>query len=452
MRNSLTLLAALFSIVACGDDDGSGGGVDAGDSGDADVVDGGPQVTSCGVLLTFPNAAQRAGAQVLFSLPDGTIYGSAVTDVDGRAVRDDCQPGTLITFDLSTTAGGFEGSLSSIDAYTIAGVVPGDTIVFPAQSSDQLAGIASVNVPSTGGIPATRFLVSTGCAGAGASSIGLPIIGQGLGVSDSCLGGDQTADVVAYLTNDDELTGFTSQIGVAVSNGETVEVDLPAFTNVSADADLTVTITNPPAGTELEAGTYQGRDQVSFYSNDSEVVFDGTSGTATLDLLPSSFADFVDTYVEASTDSFPGSYTLVRTRGAPTTTAAFDMSSALPLVRGAEFSFADGNLTFSWQADGSFAEADHGTARITFNDRLVSGSWRVIFPVGEGSSFTLSQLPKALGVDQIPNVQLQSFGFVEYDWTDYQGAITGGLRFGLRVVDTTTIARTQRESIFSYGK
>ncbi|MBT8491423.1 MAG: hypothetical protein KJO07_00065, partial [Deltaproteobacteria bacterium] len=286
-QHLLVLFSCLLLVGACGDDDGGGGGADAGDEVDADTSDGGQQVTACGLQLTFPEADRRAGARVVFSLPDGTIFGEAVTDVDGTASRDDCQPGTLITFDLATTAGGGPGGGTFIDAYTIAGVSPGDTVLFPEPQAEPFEANLSVNVPAADGISSNFSFLSNGCSSA---FVSFPLTERQLGVSEACLGSDQTVDVVAILQQGNDLVGYSGVTGVAVAEGQTTDVDLPAFTNASADADLVVTTSNPPAGTTVDAQASQGRDLVSLFGSSSEVI----AGTANLDLLPSTLADFMD--------------------------------------------------------------------------------------------------------------------------------------------------------------
>jgi hypothetical protein len=454
IRLTAILAVALPLVIACGDDDGGGGGADAGDQADSGPApDAAPTSTSCGLELTFPEASQRAGAPVVFSTPDGVVLGTEVTDVDGLASRDDCVAGTLLTFDLAATDVGGPGGFRNYQLVTVAGVSPGDTVVFPTRQPEPFTATVPVNISAdTGGIPFTSTQTRAGTFGCG-SSTAAPGSVVDLSVSQACLGTDSTVDVLSVLQDGTEVTGVSFAAGVAVADGETApNVVLPAYTNVSADADLAITIANAPAGAASGfASARQGRDQVALLEPTSE--FDLVAGAASVavDLLPTSVIDFADVLVGFAVEEPSGlTLTFSATRGAPATTASVDGSSFLPIIRSAGVSFDDGDATISWLADGSFEGADSGFAVFAFNGPQAQGAWLVVFPAASGDSFTLTSLPKAVDLGPV-DATMQIIQFADDDRLDYQGTINAGLDFTFATVSdppgVTPFERTQRRSL-----
>jgi hypothetical protein len=444
------LALALLSF-SCGDDGDGGGGADAGDGVDAlPAPDARPRTTSCGLLLTYRSAAQRAGAPVVFSTPDGTVLGTEVTDVDGRASRNDCQPGTLVTFDLAATAGGGLGGTRLVEAVTVAGVNPGDTVVYPRSELASFEATVPVNVSAdTAGIAHDSSTVTVGRAcGTFGSAVGTS---RDLDISAPCLGTDQTTDVAAMLFSQNELVGFASATDIPVAFGEvTSPVDLPGFSNVSADQDVALTVSNAGPAELVFLSLDQGRDLNSFLQwTAAPPPQDGSYGWS-FDALPTSFGDYMVAEGRVLNSSPNGSVSdrLLSTRSAPSTSAAIDMNEALPTMRGASLSLDDGNALLLWQADGSQAEADGGFARIQLQSPAVFGSWTVVFPAVEDSSYLITAIPKSLGLTS-SDLRLIELGFFEFDWADYQSVITTGADTieGPRTSVRDTVRRISRWAI-----
>ncbi|MBT8496097.1 MAG: hypothetical protein KJO07_23840 [Deltaproteobacteria bacterium] len=450
------LLAVAVSLVfaACGDDGGGGGGADAGDAVDSGPVpDASPTASTCGLQLAYRDAARRAGAPVIFSTPDGTILSTQVTDVDGVANFDQCVPGTLLTFDLAATAGGGPGGLRYLELRTIAGVNPGDTVIFdPRPSAFDATASVNVSADSAGLIPNGGALrTGNGCG----SQFGSGIVGNNyqLGIDEDCLGTDQTIDVAALLLQDNTLVGFSAATGVAVTDGQTSNVDLPAFTNVAADADLTITVTNPLPADSVNASALFGRDLVGFWSFQDDVSFAAGTGTAVVDRLPPSFATYQDLDTVAQVFLGPDRFaeSSYEVRSAPGTTATVDMSAMLPLVRGGSVVFEDDKLVVEWQSDGSMASADGGAVRFSFNDGQLFGAWLILFPPGDESRYVVSSVPKSLGIGDAATF-LGRIAFFEYDYTDYRGVLTTGVTDQTSSLfegaDSTDLERVRRTSYY----
>jgi hypothetical protein len=456
MRHVLLGLSLTLALpLACGDDGGGGGGADAGDDVDSGTSDAGPTTTACGLQLTFTNPSRRVGAPVLFSTPDGVVLGTDVTDVDGVASFDACVPGTLITFDLAATPGSGPGGYQFFDLVTVTAVQPGDTVVFPvpSQESEPFDATVPINISSdASGIAHDSVGYNTGCQSSSGS-----LLGASVNTSvpyTYCLGSDQTIDVMTTLSQGDDLVGVSYATGVAVTAGQTSPtVELPAFTNVSAATDLGVSVSNVVAGAEVDISSQQFRDSRQFYGRSLYAIpLTNGAGSTTLDLLPAEFMDAMSLYVEAELYHGDGLYsgTSVDTRGDRATSAEVDFNDLLPVLRGASVSFADGNVSVDWQADGSLAEADMIGAYVRFFGPSMEGYWTVLFPGQSGTSFTVTALPKALELI-ISDAYVDGIAAWELDWTDYPTAINSGINYGLGGTDEgAPLQRQQRTTYYGY--
>jgi len=249
--------------LACGDDDGhhdhDHDGGTAPDSGPDDRPDAMPASGTCGMVIDpytgmLPGAPTLAGVPVVFSNPDGSMLGTEFTDVKGAASRDDCVPGTVMTFFLEN-----EGPYGVV--YTYAGANPGDTFYFRGTGSydEPEWPYANVNVSwsqdvsGLGDVYYTNVDISCWGAGFGGTApgyfnfVGIP----------PCLGADGNIDVLAYTHGSgggvDDVNGYAFAKGVPITTGTSMTPADNAVTLgpwIPGNLDNAAFVTNPPADAE----------------------------------------------------------------------------------------------------------------------------------------------------------------------------------------------------------
>jgi len=422
-----TKTIALCSILAaaaigCGDDDGGSQMADAGPDVDgAPRPDAAPAVNSCGLRLNFPSAYENAGKLVLFHAPSGSLIGDAVTDVDGIASRADCVVGTTITVDLAS--GGGESGARYARLVTVAGVSPGDTVVFPG-SSNQSLGTVEADSDDAGFVGATAYWwgAGNGCS----STYGDPDGVYSLDVYRSCMGTDQNVDILGLAYDgSDNIIGYSSAKGVAVVPGGTANATLGTWANVSAETDITVSVSNAPLTGSSYVYVLQGRDHVSFWGDGRylEPELDG-SDEFVMEALPDDFVDFHSYDVSHYEVTFPQPYRRNRTRSAPNKAPSFDFGDLLPSVDGASFGVVGGSPTATFVVGGALSGIDGGAAAFSFNGPNLFGEWYVIFPAPTSNTVVLPELPKEyFGAMEGTFINPWALSFYDYGSLDYQGLL-----------------------------
>jgi len=418
---TIVLSSVLAAAIGCGDD---GGGTETADAG-ADVdgaprPDAAPAVNSCGVRLNFESAYQNAGKLVLFHAPNGSLIGDAVTDVDGIASRADCVVGTTITVDLAS-GGGEPGGARYARLVTVAGVSPGDTVVFPSSNSNDYIGDVLEESDDAGFVGASSYSWSLG-SGCGDTDGQVDQIYR-LGVYRSCLGTDQNVDVLGLAFDGSEnIIGYSSAKAVAVVPGGDANATLGTWANVSAETDITVSVSNAPLTGSSYASVQQGRDHVSFWGNENslEPDLDG-SDAFVVEALPDDFVDFHAYDISHSEYVYPQPYRRNSTRSAPNKAPSLDFGDLLPSVDGASFGVVGGSPTATFVVGGALSGIDGGAAAFTFNGPNLFGEWYVIFPAPTGNTVVLPELPKEyFGAMEGTFINPYGISFFEYGAMDYQ--------------------------------
>jgi hypothetical protein len=272
-----------------------------------------------------------------------------------------------------------------------------------------------------------------------------------------CLGTDQTIDAAALLYSGGQLVGFTGTTGIPVVNNAVADIiQLPAFTNVATADDLTVSVSSPlPGAPSANVSALSQRDTLQFLQWTNILDLSGGSGDAVLEILPSSFADFIDVRAysdtEVATDIYAESRWLRRFPSTVTSTSLVLTDDMLPLIRAASVDVVDGNLEISWLADADLGMADGASLDLEFYGPAVYGRWQVLFPAQSGSSFRLSALPKALDLTNV-SFYVWELGFFDYDYADYREVITTALTYGsvlpIEGRDIQGVERLRRQTRF----
>jgi len=423
MRTKMIVLSSILAATAfgCGDDDGGGGQTaDAGPDVDgAPSPDAAPTVSSCGVRLNFESAYENAGKLVLFHAPSGSLIGDAVTDVDGIASRADCVVGTTITVDLAS-AGGEPGARYA-RLVTVAGVSPGDTVVFPSSNTSDYIGQVQEDSDDAGFVGATAYWwgAGNGCS----ATYGDPDGVYSLDVYRSCMGTDQNVDILGLAYDgSDNIIGYSSAKGVAVVPGGTANATLGTWANVSAETDIAVSVSNAPLTGSSYARLEQGRDHVRFWGDGRylEPDLDG-SDEFVMEALPDDFVDFHAYEFSHYEYVFPQPYRRNWTRSAPNKAPSLDFGDLLPSVDGASFGVVGGSPTATFVVGGALSGIDGGAAAFSFNGPNLFGEWYVIFPAPTGNTVVLPALPKEyFGAMEGTFINPYGISFFEYGAMDYQ--------------------------------
>jgi len=463
MRTKTIIFFSVLSAAAvgCGDDGGGSNmdNPDAGPSADgAPTPDAAPTLASCGLRLNYEYSYYNAGKLVVFNGPDGSVIGTEVTDVDGLASRDDCMVGTTITVDLAS--GGGKGGARYAALVSVAGVNPGDTLVFPPneQPDNYVGGLEFT--PDDGGFPgAVSYFFTNDCDSSGFAVDGGP---YEFPIYEHCLGTDQNVDLLGLAYDGSgNIIGYSSSKGVAAVPDGVATTTMSTWANVSAETDLVVSAVNVPLdqdSTWLEVE--QGRDRVGF--NGDDIGFspdlDGTYEWT----YPAYPDDFIDTLWHSwgtedfafydnvyNSDFFDYRYNDVR--GAPTKAPTADFSELLPAIVAWNVSSAGGVVSSEWVLTSSPTGIDGGAAAFWFDTSVgVYGDWYVLFPAPTSNAVTLPQLPKEyFGTFGEFDVTPWDLVFFDYSFTDYRGILQSpfnpmGVNGGPVVADPSDLATTKR--------
>ncbi len=465
----LTRVTAILAIVAlgamaCGDDEGgSGATVDAGPRADSGPdSDSGTTAEACGIqVLDSGNllAASEVGLIVSFNRPDGSLIGTAFTDVDGIARRDDCVPDTMISTGGELSI--FPGTGAPPTAlFTIAGVQPGDTVVVgeewpPAVPSSRF----SITSPSNSTASNLAYTLYTSCTGDYAHTPG--------GTTEfdiSSRACSPTFDTLAVVRNTDivgphNIVGYAEALDTTYVPGGTSTVTLGSWVTLASSPTMDFNASNAPAfATQLYTEVRQRRG--SRYYNGPWLYFNDLSSAVQhlFPLFPIDFFDTQEVFIDLSfNDIAPAVYggplggrsnSRAGLGGAPTaTTTSIDLAATLlPRLAGVVVS-SPGSVArpvISWFTDGT-ADADGAVFRIAWGNGWPDGDpmgppgpslrprgvWLFVTPDAAAGTLTAPALPDGLAPlapreDETP-AQASEGAIFDFDWLDYGQVITNHL-------------------------
>jgi len=434
------VLLGLLVALACGDDDGGGNNtVDAGPRPDADDTDADvtPTVGTCGVVT------YGEGVSVVFSNPDGSIIGTETTDVDGKASRTDCVQGTMLTVAYNF-AGGFS---SDWDLTTIAGVNPGDTVMMGGEGGMKPSSLyADLNVATSADVsafPGAAFtVVQLGCTG---SDNDIGVLYNFTNLSPSCLGTDSNVDVLALLYDEGENpVAYAMQKDVPITQGAPGNnaqnlVTLGAWTALSSPLEYAFTVSNPPAGAEINFVGMGTAVDFAWFNGDQGGTEVNPVDTFTIEGLPSDFGElsaWSSTFITSGADIFYGinpavTFTGVTGYSSYTDTVQLDAAATvLPRVVAMVVTSEEvSRPVINWFVNGSMAEADGFMAGFFYGPISDGprGQWIVLAPAGSETSFKLPALPDALAdaapkTDDVITPIAQAFW--DASWASFSDFIT----------------------------
>jgi len=462
---SLKLAAALGVLAAsfaCGDDGGNDN-VDAGPDVDAGpMIDAAPTSGACGIVLgeTFAPYAPPAangnpvvvleGHSVVFSNPDGTVLGTATTDVKGAASFATCGRDTQIT--IAMLIEGFAAGLEVVDRpanlYTFAGVQPGDTVYLGSDFGEP--GVkpsplyANSNISMNQDLSAFSSIdgweISIGCDGTGNEG-DPPAVATIWNIEPYCLGTDNTIDYLARLYDNGEVVGYASSKGVPVVTGSPglpgdTAVTLPAWT----PGDLTygfVAHDFPPFMGYGEMFMFQEVDGMGF-AGDGTGFGNDLSHSLVINGVPEDFGDVFVTSVTAffggfSVYSLPDSSfsQIIDLLGDfPRNHFVHFTNEGLPrVVSVVPTTGPNGRMAVSWLADGSLSGASVASASvyISHNAPIPGSTWTIISPNAGAGTVEVPELPEAiadLAPDDTDSVYAQFGAFADLGVFTYEALIT----------------------------
>jgi len=473
-------LSATLLLGACGDDDGNGNNGDNPDAApraDAGPTpDASPTAATCGIQINS-TGSNRVGNLVSFNRPDGSLIGTAITDVDGRATRDDCVADTQLSMYQRepTAAPGLSGFMT-----TVQGVQPGDTVVFnwggppsppPPSATMNIAGTADVS-----GLTApVAYEWSSGCDGDDGP---LPGGFYETGIDDGCLGTDNNFDIVHIAWGEsDDIVGFSLGTAAFVAN-TTIPVAMSAWTAVAAAPVVTVTLENPPAmATEYWTAIRQKRDFVQYrqYNYGGDPVSATMVNASSPNELwpPGAFTTHELVVRLGYAGSPPGfgipisavSFGIAILGVAPADSHTVNLANTmLPRIAGA-YATNDANPsrpTLTWLTDGDASGAEAALVIIGYGDGFPDGgpraAWMFMSPNPGAGSVQAPVLPDALAsfapMADEPVVVIAA-AILDWDYLDYQSIITTDAQIILYSTDTdslvvppTTATYSGRQSIW----
>jgi len=461
---AISVLAVSF---ACGDDGGNA--IDAGPDVDAGPTpDAAPTSGACGIVLgeTFappapppPKATGTLvvleGHSVVFSNPDGTVLGTATTDVKGAASFATCGRDTQITIAIliDALAGGAEEVDRPAQLYTFAGVQPGDTVYlgsdFSVPEIKPSPLYANTNVSMSQDLSAFSDIdgweVSIGCDDTG-NDDDPPAVATIWNIEPYCLGSDNTIDYLARLYDNGEVVGYATAKGVPVVTGSPglpgdTAVTLPAWT----PGDLTYGLVAHDFPTSMNYGDmfmFQQVDGMAFAEN-GNMFGNDLSASVVMNGVPE---DFGDVYVTSVTGYFEGFVTVYAALFPP---GGFGFAQILDVLgdfpRDHFVHFANealprvasvvptkgpnGRMAVSWLSDGALSGASVAVTSvyISHNAPIPYSSWTIVSPNAGAGTVEVPELPEAiadLAPDDTDTVYPQYGAFADLGVFTYEALIT----------------------------
>lgn len=442
MRSTMKWLPVYLTLcfAACGDD-GGGAAADAGDGVDAgDTSDAAPTSTACGVFHRG-TGTERAGQLVSFNAPDGSLLGTDITDVDGRATYDACVTDTVITLYRSSVSTGTSGLPGSL--YTVTGVQPGDTLVFgTAAQEDGTSQEAVVNVTAASDVSAlvnaSTFSVRVG----GQNSATTP--GETVTfdvVSEDLAGRDGEVRGIGLAFDDgDNIVGYSSGMATFVPD-TTIEMTLGAWTSVTPPTNVSVDAGAMPAGFVEQSWNLDQLLSGVLYSS-----FDTPSSPTPFPSLAALPTPLFDTHVVQLTyttadSSDPGPFPgFSQPASVVTTTAGLEPATEhtvdpqaffLPRLHEPVAIHNSGRPVIQWFTDGDVSDADGATFYAVFGPEEGSpsarGSWAVVTHRPGDGMFTMPELPDALqsfAPRDTEEIDVRRGMIFDLDYTSYRELIT----------------------------
>ena len=392
---TITTLALLVALCACGRLNFDAENGDGSSDGDGGVAFSGP----ASLTLLDPGGPIQARS-IVFHNPDGSIAGIEQTGPSGIATHDVSADGMItITGVINSLPGGSGGSSTRL--YTIMGVQPGDSLVL-GRTEDPWDIVGAVDVTLPGPVAgAAAYGVDIGCD---QSFDADPAKVHSLELYPQCFRGATTFDVIAYAVDgNDNLLQFAAVKNVSVINNSLVKVAIPAWT--SGTVTTAMNLGNAPATAgwaDVKFDAVAGG--VSFYADSDGDGFDNGSPASLSFDLPSGWADGIEyllcVYHQAqggtpAPDSI--SYIFHRQSGVPAQ-LDHDLSTLLlPVISSAQLDAAAApRATMAFTPDGDLSAADGGLAVISWEDAQRNlYEWWIMFPPGQTDIMT-PELPDFL--------------------------------------------------------
>jgi len=450
--SKLSLILGLpLALAACGDD-GGGGAPDASDVDAGPRADAAPTGDTCSVQIIDSEGiflGDEVGLIASFNRPDGSLIGTAATDADGIATRDDCVADTMVT--MGGRLGFIPGArgLAGTVMFTVANVQPGDTAVIgydepsgPSQwSYADIDGEANV----TSGLTENLWICGSPYTwNSGTTShvyMGSPY----------CQGGTPgTFDVLATTRDNtnSEYISMATAIDVPWVNMGNSPGTLSNWTAVTPLQDrIRYSVENLPAlANYLEWGTGQVRNFISYSGTGTGDPASGGPYDLVFKNLPASFFDTIYTYlyVDFSDQIVFGTtvaerYSQVQLGHA--SAAGFTLNkdataTLLPRLAGVLASSSGDHTrpTLTWFGDGSFEGTNGGIFRVAWgpnfpnDDSDPDGIWLFVTADAASGTLTAPELPEGL-LPFAPDRPVQAYkGHIfAHDYTDYSTLINTGI-------------------------
>ncbi|MBT8491712.1 MAG: hypothetical protein KJO07_01520 [Deltaproteobacteria bacterium] len=452
--NRLTLVFCAASLIAvgCGDDDGGGGGADAGDSVDANDIDAAPPTATCGVSLNYSSSAPRAGQLVAFNRPDGSLIGTAITDVDGQAFREDCVADTMLTLYQDGFLRGIDVIGPSESLFTVAGVQPGDTVqvgfAIPSGGPPPPTLVNAAITQDLGGLAPTDFLFLSGppgyCFSSPVSSVTPPPFLE-FTANTACNSDAGDVMLLALARSGGGILGYAFG-SVAYTPGAQLALSTGAWT-AAAGVDISIILSNfPVTATSWSVELREKRGGVTFQTYpDSDSVTEPMVNVSRSQGLPLAAVDTHEARVALLHGQLgppgpgirgPGlpafSYTTLALGAVPAASHSLDLGALmLPRVAGA-FATAPESATrpiIQWFGDGDLSVADGVLLSVTYtspNGNSFLRQWTVVSPDASGM-FQMPVLPDSLlefAPSEGDQLTVRRALVTDMDWIDYRTLIT----------------------------
>ena len=345
---------------------------------------GGPGPVAVSVAI---DGAPGSGVAVIFQDADSSLVANATTDVAGRA---------------STTmaAGGYVTVVMPDELDTVAGVQPGDELVFAVGSaaSPGVPSAISVTIPSDPAPGVDNYKLFTSCGGgevfAGSATL--------LELAD-CAGG--SADITLVSLAIDVPVDYLFTPGVAVGGGAGSTTAVTLAGEYTAMPALTASLSGLPASIDGATGSVDVTSaRGAVYEGDDTTSGGSGSSSATVALpappIPDAHATMqVETALEGSAiDSFQ----LVLAWAPTATSLTFDYASSHLAAYTSVPAFSAADHAFEWTVAGDGATPDAVLATAQFERASPTGStdwrWFVVAPASEPGTLALPVLPGSAAV------------------------------------------------------
>lgn len=391
MRGGLAAIVVALLCAACGRlgfdplSGGSGGDPDGGVLPTPDAFtgcDSGCETGTATLQFFDEEGAPVADIEVIVSFPDGSFASLVTSDSTGLATIE-VVPSSMVTLE-AIEAVLPAGGQTAPQLFTVAGIQPGDQLVFGSPDGTTIGTSTEIDVTLPGAVTnATSYRLGTGCNGTTSTTSATDTVS--VFHDDTC-----ATNVLVAAARDDEgvlLAWTETTIPVPIPPILT----LPAWQTSLATGSITATNFAEPAQVTIAPLIGEGE----FSAAGADVLVDG----ATTFPLPAGFGDrwsittnlpvvpatgeqtvLTGTFTTQVVDQFP-------------TDVVVDAGDGLPLLGnfGLDTTAADRPL-MSWTSAANLSDADTGLVLYAWDSTASSGQWFVYVPPGTGS-FQFPELP-----------------------------------------------------------